>query len=92
MKIFSNANKIIAPGGAGLSWLFLCNLSTSIVEIRSLVNENASFEKIAGDLNLNYNYFYETIGLKNRFNIANVSNPNIFIDDFLFSKIVSNIK
>jgi len=92
MKIFSNANKIIAPGGAGLSWLFLCNLSTIIVEIRSLVNENASFEKIAGDLNLNYNYFYETIGLKNRFNFANVSNPNIFIDDFLFSKIVSNIK
>ena len=92
MKIFSNANKIIAPGGAGLSWLFLCNLSANIIEIRSLVNENASLEKIAGDLNLNYSYFYETIGKKNRFNVANVSNPNIFIDDFLFSKIVSNIK
>tara|TARA_B110000503_G_C7091629_1_gene389690 strand:- start:201 stop:1196 length:996 start_codon:yes stop_codon:yes gene_type:complete len=92
MKIFSNAKIIIAPGGAGLSWLFLCNLKTIIIEIRSLVNENLSLEKIANNLSLNYNYFYETIVENDRYNIANVSNPNIYIDDFLFSEIVSNLK
>ena len=92
MKIFYNANKIIAPGGAGLSWIFLCNLNSNIIEIRSSVNENPCFEKIAETLNLNYHYFYETTGIKSRFNSKNISNPNILVDNFLFAKITESLK
>jgi capsular polysaccharide biosynthesis protein len=46
MKIFSNSKNIIAPHGAGLSWLFLCNPKVNIIEIRSLVNDNFLYDKI----------------------------------------------
>ncbi len=91
MKIFSNAKNIIAPHGAGLSWLFLCNPKVNIIEIRSLVNDNFLYNKIAGILGLNYKYYYERAYGYERFNISNPSNPNIIIDDFLFFEIVNNL-
>ena len=92
MKVFANAKKIIAAHGAALSWIVLCNQQIKILELRSLVNQNSLYEKISRMLNLNYSFFIENIGEGNRFNKFNVSNPDIYINDFLFSKIIDWMK
>ena len=91
MKIFSNAKNIIAPHGAALSWIFLCNSRVNIMEIKSLVNDNFLYDKIARILGLNYKYYYEQAYGRKRFNISNPSNPNIILDNFLFFEIVNNL-
>ena len=92
MKVFANAKKIIANHGASLSWMILCNQQIKIIELRSLINQNCIYEKISKILNLNYSFFNESIGEKNRYNKLNVSNPDIYINDFLFLKIIDSLK
>jgi hypothetical protein len=93
MKIFSNAKNIIAAHGSGLAWIFLCKFNTNIIEIRSLVNKNNIYEKISAILQFRYKFVNEQItGFGyGRFNERNVSNPNIILDDFIFSEVTNSI-
>lgn len=92
MKIFCNAKNIIAPHGAGLSWIFLSTEKTSITEIRNVVNNNNVIEKIAKKLKLNYNFFYPSVHDKKNINKKNITNPNLPVDEFIFGQIIENIK
>lgn len=71
LKTFYNADKIIAPHGAGLSNLFACRDSTQILEIFMEKNNNTrAYDIISSNFGLRYQHYKENS--KDKINISDL--------------------
>ena len=86
--LFQNAKTIIAPHGAGLSWIFLCQENCKIIEFNNGLFRNDCFFNIAKKINLD---FTQITGLPAHCPEKN-EDPNIIIDDFAFEKLKSELR
>lgn len=54
MQVFSRADIIVAPHGAGLAFMTFCNQDTTVIELNTCMKEKRHYSHIAWHLDLDY--------------------------------------